>query len=128
MHYGVFNKLKKKKILNFWRTAKRACFAISLHPAHFPPPAPISLSLLATPHTRSIVHPSRASPSPSHPPSRRSLSPTVASLSLSLSPARYLQRPTRDPKRLVLRQPQTSCSPSTQGVPFSGDPRRPVLR
>jgi hypothetical protein len=81
---------------------------ISLIPLIFLLPAPVRLSLPFV----SQIRPSRASPSPCHPPWRRvaPLSLPLRRVSLSLTPATVLRRPSRDEK-----QTQTSdSSPATQ--------------
>jgi hypothetical protein len=102
----------KKKKLNFWSTAKTRVGFIFPHFAHstyFPPLAPISLSVPA------IHRPgSRATPSPSPPPSRVSLSPP-SRVSISGDPP--------GTQSILF----SDDPPGTQSVQFSGDPRRPVL-
>jgi hypothetical protein len=78
-------------------------------------PAPICLSVPATPHQ---LRPSRTSPFPCHPLSRHvaPLSLPLRHISLSLTPATVLRRPSRGRK----------ADPNQRE--FSGDPRCPVLR
>jgi hypothetical protein len=113
---------KKKKKFEFVNGRQKQPGFIS---PHFPPSRSFSPSRshfsLSPGDPSSIPRRACPSPSPSHPPSRLSLSPSVASRSSAIHPARDRKRVA--PLSLPVRRVSISGDPrGTQTVLFSGNP------